>query len=135
MDIEFTNHPQSIEIDFLTRKINEETIHFGAAYPFAFLIRDESNEVIAGCNGSVIFGSIYTDQLWVHPHYRNKGFGRTLVNTVHEYGRQNGCTIATVATMSFQEARRFYEKLGYAVDFERKGYISNSSCIFMKRSL
>ena len=37
----------------------------------------------------------------------------------HHYGRENECSIATVATMSFQDAKAFYEKLGYVVDFER----------------
>jgi ribosomal protein S18 acetylase RimI-like enzyme len=54
---------------------------------------------------------------------------------VHDYGRENGCSMATVATMSFQNAKAFYEKLGYVVDFERSGYTQNSSCIFLKRSL
>lgn len=135
MKIEFTKSPASIDIDFLTQKINQETPEFGEAYPFAFFVRDENSQIIAGCNGSVIFGSIYTDQLWVHPNHRLSGLGHKLMDEVHDYGRENGCSIATVATMSFQDAKAFYEKLGYAVDFERVGYTQNSSCIFLKRSL
>ncbi len=117
------------------QKINQETPAFGSAYPFAFFIRDESNQIIAGCNGSVVFGAIYTDQLWVHPDHRNKGLGHQLMTQVHDYGREHGCTMGTVATMSFQAAKTFYEKLGYVVDFERSGYAQGSSCIFLKRSL
>jgi ribosomal protein S18 acetylase RimI-like enzyme len=43
--------------------------------------------------------------------------------------------MATVSTMSFQGARDFYEKLGYQIDFERKGYIQESRCFFMKKVL
>ena len=121
--------------DFLTQKINQETPDFGSAHPFAFFVNDEKNQIIAGCNGSVIFGSIYTDQLWVHPEHRGKGLGHKLMAQVHDYGRKNQCAMATVATMSFQGAKAFYEKLGYVVDFERAGYTQNSSCIFLKRSL
>ncbi|MGI9215084.1 MAG: GNAT family N-acetyltransferase, partial [Gammaproteobacteria bacterium] len=64
-DTEFTASPIASDIEFLTQKINEETNDFGVASPFAFFIRNEDNCIIAGCNGSVIFGSIYTDQLWV----------------------------------------------------------------------
>jgi len=85
--------------------------------------------------GIVIFGSIYTDQLWVHPNHRKNGLGHQLMEAVHDYGRRSGCRIATVATMSFQGAKAFYEKLGYVSDFERQGYTQNSSCIFLKRSL
>ncbi len=82
MNIEFTSTPASADIDFLTQKINQETPEFGKAHPFAFFIRDEKNQIIAGCNGSVIFGSIYTDQLWVHPNYRKNGLGHQLMEAV-----------------------------------------------------
>ncbi len=135
MNIEHTSTPVSADIDFLTQKINQETPQFGEAHPFAFFIRDKKNQIIAGCNGSVIFGSIYTDQLWVHQDYRKNGFGYQLMEAVHDYGRKSGCSMATVATMSFQAAKAFYKKLGYVVDFERLGYTQNASCIFLKRSL
>ena len=133
--IEYTKNPATSDIDFLTKEINQETPDFGSAHPFAFFVRDEHNQIIAGCNGSVIFGSIYTDQLWVHPAHRKNGLGHQLMEAVHDYGRKSGCSMATVATMSFQGAKAFYEKLGYVMDFERSGYTQNSSCIFLKRSL
>jgi GNAT superfamily N-acetyltransferase len=135
MKIEYTSAPASEDIDFLTQKINQETPEFGEANPFAFFVCDEHNQIIAGCNGSVIFGSIYTDQLWVHPAHRKNGLAHQLMEAVHDYGRRSGCRIATVATMSFQGAKAFYEKLGYVTDFERPGYTQNSSCIFMRKEL
>ncbi|MBP7190708.1 MAG: GNAT family N-acetyltransferase [Rickettsiaceae bacterium] len=135
VNIQYTSTPASEDIDFLTQKINQETPEFGEAHPFAFFIRDEKNQIIAGCNGSVIFGSIYTDQLWVHPAHRKNGLGHKLMEAVHDYGRRSGCQIATACTMSFQGALGFYEKLGYVMDFERDGYRQNSSCIFMRKEL
>jgi GNAT superfamily N-acetyltransferase len=135
MNIEFTEQPNSTDLDFLTQKINQEIKGFGSAYPFAFFVRDETDKVIAGCNGSVIFGCIYTDQLWVDIKYRNKGLGTKLMGAVHDYGRQSGCTMATVATMSFQDAEAFYKKIGYAIDFERKGYTKGSRCLFLRKAL
>jgi GNAT superfamily N-acetyltransferase len=135
MNIQQTLTPTSADIDFLTHKINQETPDFGAAYPFAFFIRAEHGQIIAGCNGSVVFGSIYTDQLWVQQEYRSTGLGHKLMAAVHEYGLGVGCTMATVATMSFQGAREFYEKLGYTVDFARSGYSNNSRCLFMQKEL
>lgn len=135
VNIQYTSTPASADIDFLSQRINQETPEFGEAHPFAFFIRDERNQIIAGCNGSVIFGSIYTDQLWIYPDYRKNGLGHQLREKVHDYGRQSGYSVATVATMSFQGAKAFYGKLGYVVDFERPDYRQNSSCIFLKRSL
>ncbi len=134
-NIQFISTPASADTDFLTQKINQETPEFGEAHPFVFFIRDEKNQIIAGCNGSVIFGSIYTDQLWVHPDHRKNGLGHQLMEAVETYGRKSGCSMATVATMSFQEAKSFYEKLGYVLDFERSGYAQSSSCLFMRKEL
>lgn len=135
MKIERTTSPNTNDIDFLTQQINQETPDFGNAHPFAFFIRNDSGNIIAGCNGSVVYGTIYTDQLWVDPDYRNQGLGKELMESVHEYGREIGCTMATAATMSFQDAREFYERLGYESDFERSGYTNGSSCILLSRGL
>jgi GNAT superfamily N-acetyltransferase len=134
-EVEFHAEPSSNDIDFLTQRINVEKKEFGAAYPFAFLMRNEQGVIVAGCNGSVIFGVIYTDQLWVHPDYRKTGLGSKLMGQVHEYALKKGCTMATVATMSFQGAQKFYEKLGYIVDFTREGYAYGSSILYMKKEI
>jgi GNAT superfamily N-acetyltransferase len=107
VNIQYTSTPASTDIDFLTQQINQETAEFGSAYPFAFFIRDEKNQITAGCNGSVIFGSIYTDQLWVHPNHRKKGLGQQLMKAVHDYGRTFRYSMSTVATMSFSGCQGF----------------------------
>lgn len=48
------------------------------------------------------FGSIYTDQLQVHPDHHKNGLGQELMESVHDYG----CLIATVATIRFQGPER-----------------------------
>ena len=123
------------DIDFLSQQINQETPAFGSAYPFGFFVRDDQNSIIAGCNGSVVFGVIYSDQLWVHSDYRKQGYARKLMESVHDYGREVGCTMATVQTMDFQNARLFYENMGYVCDFERPGYAKGSKCLFLKKYL
>ena len=138
MHIEHTYSPSSKDIEFLTKNINEESKQHGVkedAHSFAFFIRDDNDAIIAGCNGFVVFGAIYTDQLWVHRDYRQQGLGRKLMQQVHEYGRASSCNMATVATMSFQGALSFYERLGYSCDFERKGYAATSSCLFLQMKL
>lgn len=122
-------------IDFLTEKINVESPMQANAYPFAFCIKDEKDNIVAGCNGSVVFGVIYTDQLWVHPEYRHQGLGRKVMEHVHQYGQSRDCRMATVTTMDFQNARTFYEKLGYVCDFERAGYANGAIAIFLRKLL
>ncbi|KTD19419.1 GNAT family N-acetyltransferase [Legionella israelensis] len=133
--IEFINQPAPSDVELLTKKINEETAEFGEAHPFAFLIRDNEKHIIAGANGFVIYGTVYTDQLWVDPKYRNQGLAKQIMDKVHEFGRLEGCKVATIQTMSFQNAVRFYKNLGYVPDFKRYGYVDNSYCIFMRKEL
>ena len=52
---------------------------------------------------------------------------------VHQFGIDEGCTMATVSTMSFQNAVDFYKKLGYAIDFEREGHVNNRRCLFLRK--
>lgn len=70
MRIEFSDS-HSIS-DFLTQKINEETPAQGRAYQFAFVMYDDHDEIIAGANGAIIFGAIYTDQLGVANAIRSR---------------------------------------------------------------
>lgn len=133
--IEYTKNPATSDVDFLTKQINQETSEYGEAYPFAFFMRDDAAEIIAGANGFVIYGAIYTDQLWVNKDYRGQGFAKKIMDKVHEFGKLEGCKIATVQTMSFQGAQSFYEKLGYVQDFKRTGYVNGSNCIFMRKAL
>lgn len=138
MEIEFTAHPTSEDLEKLTNSINYEAAIRGVtskASPYAFFIREEDGEIIAGANGSLIYGTIYIDQLWVNPAYRNQGYGLALMEKVHTLGIEMGCTMATVCTMDFQEVKHFYEKLGYLCDFERQGYSQDAICYFMKKNL
>jgi GNAT superfamily N-acetyltransferase len=133
--IEYQENPATSDIEFLTKQINQETSEYGEAYPFAFFMRNDDSKIIAGANGFVIYGAIYTDQLWVDKDYRKQGFAKKIMDKVHEFGKLEGCKIATVQTMSFQGAQVFYEKLGYVQDFKRGGYINGSNCIFMRKAL
>ncbi len=130
LECEVTDNPSSTDLDFLTREINEEL----AAHSFTIFIRDKEGKIIAGCNGSIICGSIYTDQLWVDPSLRNQGLGTKLMKSAHEHGKKHGCMLATVTTMDFQ-APNFYAKLGYKIDFSKEGYSNGASCIFMSKKL
>ena len=55
------------DAQYLTDRINEEFAKFGKVFPFSFCLKDKDENIIAGSSGSIVYGSIYTDQLWVHP--------------------------------------------------------------------
>lgn len=135
MNIEYTHKPTACELDFLTQKINQETSEYGEAIPFAFFIKDDDSNIIAGANGFVIYGAVHTDQLWTDKNYRYQGLARKIMSKIHELGKSQGCKIATVQTMNFQSAQAFYEKLGYVPDFKRGEYTNGGNCIFMRKTL
>jgi hypothetical protein len=49
-----------------------------------------------------------------------------------QYGRKNNCPFAFVETMSFQ-AKDFYQKLGFKIEFTRTGFAHGTSFHYMKR--
>lgn len=101
---------------------------------FAFFIRDEHQTIVGGCNGCNLYGCLYVDQLWVHPLLRGKNYGTQLMQSAEQWGQEQGCTFATVNTMDW-EARGFYERLGFTVEFERRGFHKDSRFYFLRKEL
>lgn len=131
----FTDSPESDDVDLLTQMIDQETPQYGQATPYAFFIKDTSGRILAGANGFVFYGNIYIDQLWVDKAFRKQGYATQILNKIHEYGVQKGCSFASLQTMNFQNAKPFYERLGYKEDFCRKGYVQDSQCFFLTKAL
>lgn len=101
---------------------------------FTFFVRDPNNTILGGCNGCALYGLIYIDSLWVSDSIRNQGWGTRLVNAALEYGKEKGCTFATVNTMDW-EALAFYKKLGFKLESECHGFQKNSVCYFLRKEL
>lgn len=101
MKIKRVKFPSEENVNFLTQKINESFSGFNDAYPFGIFTYDDAGNMIAGASGSIVFGAVYTDQLWVDANFRMQGVGRNLMEAVHNYGKECSCSIATVQTMSF----------------------------------
>lgn len=136
--LEHSTQPATEDIEFLTQRINDDARLLGVerkAFQFSFFIRDNTNRIIAGVNGSVFFGNISTDQLWVDSSYRKQGYGKLLMEKVHEFGRTHNSSFALVGTMSFQNTKQFYEKLGYQCDYEKGGFVNNSTWMLLKKDL
>ena len=101
---------------------------------FGFSLRTKNHEIVGGATGSLLYGSIYTDMLWISPSLQGQGYGRRLMEKVEEFGQENSCSFASVNTMNFQ-ALSFYLKCGYQVEFQRNGYLLDSTNYFLKKIL
>ncbi len=106
----------------------------GKIVPFAFLIKDSKDAVLAGATGTTFYGCLYIDTLWVHPDFRHKEWGTQLIHEAEKLGKKRKCTFATVTAMDW-EALSFYQKLGYKIEFERTGYEKDSKMYILRKPL
>lgn len=105
----------------------------GKILPFSFFVKD-SEKILAGIQGSTLYGCLYTNLLWVAPQLRKQGFGTRLLQRAEDLGRQRKCNFATVTTMDW-EALPFYQKLGYHIEYVREGYENNSTMFLLRKDL
>lgn len=73
-------------------------------------------EVVGGLVGETRWGGCHVDTLWVSEQQRGADMGTRLMAAAEAEAQARGCTVAYLETMHFQ-ARPFYEKLGYTLDW------------------
>ena len=100
---------------------------------FCFPLKDDL-QTIGGIHGYIYYGAMHIDELWIATNHRNQGLGKKLSSQAEDLARLKHYSFITVNTMSF-EAKPFYEKLGYLVEFKREGYSKNSQMYFLRKNL
>jgi GNAT superfamily N-acetyltransferase len=86
---------------------------------FAFVIKDEKENIFGGLAGHTIYKEIVIDELFVEESLRNKGYGFDLLSKVEKLFKGKGYDNINLITYEFQ-APKFYEKYGFELDFVRK---------------
>jgi ribosomal protein S18 acetylase RimI-like enzyme len=99
---------------------------------FAFFVKDEDQKIVGGCAGDNMYGCLYVGQLWVKEELRGKGCGTQLMQKAEAFARKSGCNFMAVNTFDW-EALDFYKRLGFYVEFERKGFDKNSVFYFLRK--
>jgi GNAT superfamily N-acetyltransferase len=99
----------------------------------AFVAKD--GETFAGCvTANILWKTLHIRFMFVEAPYRGKKLGTALIGKALEYGKANGCAVAFVDTLSFQ-ARGFYQKLGFELEFARTGLAHGVSLYYLKKDL
>lgn len=135
--ITYEENPKPEDIQLLNDNISMQAKQKKEMEPlgfFAFFIRDENKKIIGGCNTCNLYGCLYIDQLWLDESLRGKGYGKQLMQKAEELAKEHGCHFMTVNTFDW-EALDFYKKLGFYVEFERKGFDRNSIFYFLRKNL
>jgi GNAT superfamily N-acetyltransferase len=102
--------------------------------PLLVFAREQSETVVGGAVGRTWGECCELRQLWVADSHRRCGLGTRLVREVERSARQRGCRLLYLETFSFQ-AKPFYEKLGYQVAAEIKGFEDGIVKYLMTRDL
>jgi len=135
--ITFDAQPSHADTSILWKGISEnaELIRgLKPGRPFAFFIRDENNEIRGGCSGYMFYGCVYVDLIWVDTTLRGQGYGFQLMKKAEQLAADNNYNFIAVNTMDF-EALNFYKKLGFNVEFERRGFEKNSIMYFLRKDI
>lgn len=136
-EISYESNPKSEDIQLLNdaitaiakQKKGMKTLDF-----FGFFIRNEDGAIVGGCGGDNMYGGLFVGQLWVKETLRGMGYGTQLMQKAEELAKNSGCNFIAVNTFDW-EALDFYKKLGYYVEFERKGFDNNSTFYFLRKNL
>jgi GNAT superfamily N-acetyltransferase len=79
----------------------------------AVILRDpDTGEACSGVWGSILYGWLFIELLYVAELNRRNGLGSRLLTAVEDAARERGCVGAWLSTYAFQ-APGFYEKNGY----------------------
>ncbi len=101
---------------------------------FSFACFDNNKNFVAGVDGKSFYGCLYIDMLWVSENFRGQNYGTLLMAKVENIARERNCKFMTVCTTDWQ-ARPFYEKLGFKLEFVRSGYDKDSEIYYLRKDL
>ncbi len=102
--------------------------------PLLVFAREPADTVIGGAVGRTWGACCELRQLWVASSHRGTGIGSRLVRAVERRAIERGCRLLYLETFSFQ-AKPFYEKLGYKVALEIRGFDDGIVKYMMTRDL
>lgn len=101
--------------------------------PVNLVARDELG-VAGGLLGRTRWKWLYIAKLWVHERARGQGVGTQLMAAAEEIARARGCTDVSLDTFENQ-ARPFYEKLGYQLFGTLEGFPPASRQFYLSKRL
>jgi GNAT superfamily N-acetyltransferase len=102
--------------------------------PFSIIIKDESNNIMAGILTKIYLKCVFVELLWVSDKHRKGGFGSKLLSSVEKAAKKKRCSFIHLDTFSFQ-AIDFYLKYGYEVFGVIEDYPDEIKRYFLKKYL
>lgn len=137
MQIELTDAPtddDSAALEAGLAGFNRQQLGPSDRRPLALLIRNEAGAVVGGLAGFTARGWLMIDTLFVPVELRGQGIASRLLAQAENEAQARGCHGAWLDTLN-PEARRLYEKRGYASFGELKDLPKGHTLTFMQKAL
>ncbi len=128
----FTQTQEAIVDDAMSRHAAEKGGVDRKREPFALVIEREDGGFLAGMQGVSYYGCFHIELLLVTDEMRGRGAGKRLLVEAKKLALERGCKMMTLETMDFQ-AKPFYEKNGFEVEFMQRGFVNDVCMYFMKK--
>lgn len=137
MQIELTDAPSDDEIAAVEAGLagfNRQHLGPSDRRSLALLIRDDTAAVVGGLCGFTARGWLMIDTLFVPTELRGGGVASRLLALAEKEARDRGCHGAWLDTLNPQ-ARRLYERHGYASFGELQDLPKGHTLTFMQKAL
>jgi GNAT superfamily N-acetyltransferase len=129
--------PSAEQLKFLEDRIyefNSSQTGIDDGQLFAFFVRDEQQQIVAGVSGWTWASACEIRDLWVDPKWRGQGYGRSLLEAVEEEARARQCKVILLSSYSFQ-APAFYQKCGYELVWSLNDFPPGHQNFFLIKKL
>lgn len=137
MQIETIENPSHEMMDFFEDKIAEfNHLHWEVKrkIPLVIQAKNANSEVVAGVAAKTFGNWLLIENLWVSENLRGQEMGSKILQQLHQAAIARGCRYALLDTLNFQ-ARGFYEKFGYSVQWTQNEYPKTGCKYFMTKTL
>jgi GNAT superfamily N-acetyltransferase len=101
--------------------------------PLTVYLRDQTDEIVGGLHGDMLYGWLYVSLFWVAEALRGQGAGRYLIESAETAALERGCKHAYLNTYSFQ-ALGFYQALGYEIFGELDDFPEGQKRYFLRKT-
>ena len=97
-------------------------------------LQNEEGKLLAGISGKTFGNWFLIDYLWVDDSLRQQKIGTRLLLAAEGQAKERGCQFVLLDTLDFQ-AKPFYERHGYKVQWIQQAYPETGSKFFMVKVL
>lgn len=137
MEIQVIEKPETSLVEFFEKKIEEFNVarwEIKEKKPLAIKVTKDQGVIVAGAAGKTFGLWLLIDNIWVDESLRGQNMGTKILDALESAARRRGCKYVLLDTLNFQ-ARPFYEKQGYVVQWTQNHYPRDGAKYFMVKEL